>query len=275
MTDAERALVGIHHGLDINQYHAGPGLSKTMLDAVHRSVAHYLALLQTPREATPAMVLGSAIHTAILEPELYKAQFVVVEGDGRTKEVKEARSEAAKTGKTVLTGEQGDTVRKVSDAFFAHPTAPSVVEEGEPEVSLFWEDEETGLLLKARPDWLREDGDVMDLKTTKDARANEFSRTIYNFRYHVQAAMIADACNALDLDFQNFMPIALETEAPYCLTVFRLDSEAVELGRKAYRADLKRLVEYRDKQSWAGYDYQVVSVGVPAWAARQEGGIYE
>ncbi len=97
--------------IGIEEYHAGPGVSKSDLDLIARSPAHYRAQKAAPREATPAMIIGSAFHTATLEPEKFDLEFAVApEGiDRRTKAGKEewAAFEAASAGKTVLKAEVG------------------------------------------------------------------------------------------------------------------------------------------------------------------------
>jgi hypothetical protein len=116
---------------------------------------------------------------------------------------------------------------------------------------------------------------VMDLKTTTDARWRSFEKTIYDFRYHVQAAMIEDGLKANGLPFENFLIVALEKEAPYCLSVYRLTQEAIDLGRKAYKADLAKLAAYLEQGGWAGYPFEVIPIGLPAWAAKYEEAIHE
>jgi exodeoxyribonuclease VIII len=243
---------------------------------VHRSIAHYLEGQVNPRESTPAMIMGSAIHQAILEPDDFPLKFTVLsDGDGRSAAIKAEKARAEAGGLICLTYDQGQAIEGIQAAFKAHATAPSIVEEGQPEVSIFWEDPDTGLLLKCRPDWLRSDGDVMDLKTTTDARWRSFEKTIYDFRYHVQAAMIEDGLRANGLPFENFLLVALEKEAPFCLSVYRLTQEAIALGRKAYKSDLGKLAGYLREGGWPGYPYEVIPIGLPAWAAKYEEAICE
>ena len=277
MTPEELALVGIHPLMGIEAYHhVAPGTSKSQLDQVHRSIAHFLEAKANPIEPTAAMVMGSAIHQAILEPNDFHSKFAILsEGDGRSAALKAEKARAEAAGLLCLTYDQGQDIEGIKAAFASHPTAPSIVEEGRPETSIFWEDQDTGLLLKARPDWLRDDGDVMDLKTTTDARWRSFEKTIYDFRYHVQAAMIEDGLKANGRSFENFLIVATEKTAPYCLAVYRLTQDAIDLGRKAYKSDLAKLADYLKNSGWSGYPYEVIPIGLPAWAAKYEEAIHE
>ena len=56
-------------GMSNEAYHAYDGISKSGLDLIARSPAHYA--YRTASEPTRAMVIGSATHAAILEPEVF------------------------------------------------------------------------------------------------------------------------------------------------------------------------------------------------------------
>jgi len=71
---------GIYYGLPNDDYHGGPGTNKGLLDVVARSPLHAKALLDRANddrpEPTPAMQLGTALHTLVLEPEAFADQYV-------------------------------------------------------------------------------------------------------------------------------------------------------------------------------------------------------
>lgn len=70
------------------QYHAAEGVSKSDLDLVHISPAHYKARKGNTAQ-TPAMLIGSALHKLVLEQESFDKEFAVLpEIDRRTKEGK-------------------------------------------------------------------------------------------------------------------------------------------------------------------------------------------
>ena len=55
-----------------------------------------------------------------------------------------------------------------------------------------WKDEDSGLIVKARPDVLH-DNMIVDLKTIRDASVHSYQRDMVDGWYHVQGAMIRDA----------------------------------------------------------------------------------
>ena len=72
-------------------YHAAPGASASRLKQLKRSAAHMKYDMDNPQEPTPAMIIGSATHSAILEPDLFVKEWGrLPEGDGRSKAVKVA-----------------------------------------------------------------------------------------------------------------------------------------------------------------------------------------
>src|ERR1700685_2456199 len=75
-------------------YHQGLGISRSGLMEFKRSPYHYwykhINPDYKPEPATPAQILGNALHTYVLEPdEFEKRYFVIPELDKATKDGKE------------------------------------------------------------------------------------------------------------------------------------------------------------------------------------------
>ena len=273
MNATEATYVGRHEGLSIHDYHHNtPGFSKSDLDLIHRSIAHYQAAKAQPQEPTPALRMGAAIHTAVLEPAEFEARYISAPKgiDRRTKEGKAtwAEFEAAAGGREILSGEDMAEILRIRDSVLSHPIASQMLTGGYAEHSIFWEDLEREQLLKCRPDYLRADGVVIDLKTTGDARFDAFQRSIVNYRYHVQGAMLLDGVGSVaPADYVVF--IAVEKEAPYAVAVYAMDAHSIKIGRDAYREDLKKAHAFLsdpDANLWPGYPLSVQEMFLPAWA---------
>ena len=188
------AGIKIIDDLSNEDYHANGAISKSRLDRIHKSIKHD----QIPRSApTPALLQGSAFHTAFLQRDLFDKEYTVKKKFGLKKAEKEEKAkweaEVEKDGKKILTQDQHDTVRYMVDALIEFPKTSKLFEDGKPEVSLFWD--HLDIECKARPDWVTERkteaGDrryLIDLKSTLDASPDGFPRSVYKYRYHVQAA---------------------------------------------------------------------------------------
>lgn len=73
----ENPAPGIYAGLSNDDYHGGPGVSKSVLDLINRSPLHCRHALDNrdQREATAAQFIGTAAHALILEPDLFVANY--------------------------------------------------------------------------------------------------------------------------------------------------------------------------------------------------------
>ena len=66
---------GIYDNIPNADYHGGQGISKSGLDLIAKSPAHFAAAKLEPREPTKAQALGTAIHALILEPDVFAAEY--------------------------------------------------------------------------------------------------------------------------------------------------------------------------------------------------------
>lgn len=282
MTDITKP--GIYPGIQNEFYHhGGIGISKSDLDLIHRSPAHFVAAKAKPRKETPAMLLGTVVHAAILEPDLFETRYVASpKFDRRTTRGKEDAAafelEVRTKGQIPIDPDVYETAIKMRAAAYTHPMAKRLLAgPGNAESSVFWHDEDIlaacecepdYMYCKARPDWLLNNMWVVDLKTTDDARPEAFRRKIANFRYHVQQAYYSDGIKAVTgEDPQGFVFLTVETAPPYGINIFMLDAEGVALGRAAYKADLKTYIECLKANYWPSYAQEVSVIDLPKWAA--------
>lgn len=99
-------------------------------------------------------------------------------------------------GKTLL---PADLIRRIeiSAAMIErHPQLGKAFTGGYPEVSIFWTDQEFGVPMKARLDYLKRAA-IIDLKTFENMNGmpvdKAIARTIANYKYHIQARLYLDA----------------------------------------------------------------------------------
>lgn len=168
------------------EYHAHKAVSKSDLDLIHRSPLHYRSAKEMPREQTETLLLGSVVHKLVLEPKDFDNEYAVAPTcDRRTKEGKAAWNDfvAASKDKTVVSDVIYQKAKSIADSAINHPVAKKLLVNGTAEQSFFWT--EDGVECKCRPDYLRNDGIIIDLKTTQDASPESFTKSAYNYRYHV------------------------------------------------------------------------------------------
>ena len=260
----------IHHDMSNADYHADTSaVSKSGLDLIHQCPAMYKAMLDgsLERNETPAMAAGTLAHTAILEPTELEKRYTACDLNRNTKAFKELA--AANPDTIFIKTVQMLAAITMREAVLAHPSARDALTLGDgfAEASVFWTDETTGLRCKCRPDYYNESaGIVVDLKTTTSADPHAFAKSVWNYRYHVQAAFYLDGCRAAGLEAKRFLFIAVEKTSPYLVSVLELDAMDVDLGRQHYQRDLATLADCKESGHWPGYGDDVLPITLPTWA---------
>ncbi|MDK9702460.1 MAG: PD-(D/E)XK nuclease-like domain-containing protein [Sulfuritalea sp.] len=249
-------------------YHADRScVSSTGLKKIAtQSPAHYRDYLDGgPLKETLAMFLGTAIHARVLEPNEFHSRYVVAPiSDKRTTEWKEFV--IANADRTPLTAVQMEIIDGIAHRVSQHQSASSLLMSGWKEVTMIWQDEETGIWLKIRPDCLCVDFDTgicMDLKSTDDASPNEFARSCVKYNYDISAAMYLDGLRAvLKRDF-DFAFLAAEKERPFEVALYGAPEEMLLRGQRRYREALRLVADCTRRNHWPGYqpdgDYEILN----------------
>jgi exodeoxyribonuclease VIII len=258
-------------GLTNAEYHARPEVSKSSLDLVHRSPLHfwnrYLNPSRVAEPPTEAMILGSALHTRVLEPHLFEDEYAVAPHcDRRTKEGKMiwADFEQEAAGKTLLKADDALRIQAMAEAVRKHKAAGFLLSQpGKAEQSYFWTDDETGEKCKCRPDWHSADHRIIvDVKTTEDASPAKFLRSsVLGWRYHVQAAFYMQGLPEAEV----FLFCCVEKKPPYAVAVYSLPPQLVERGLKEAKADLGLIAACRAADSWPSYSEEIEELPLPKW----------
>jgi len=260
-----------HPGLTNESYHALRAISPSQIKVLGRSPLHYFDQFRAEDrerpEPTAAMLLGTALHTAVLEPDLWDSTIAVPPHsfDRRTKVGKElaAEFEREAAGKIVLSPDDADQVRRMADAVRTHPAAKFILDlPGRREPSYTWSDPATGLPCKTRPDWHSDDRRiVVDVKTSIDASRAEFSKSIANYDYHVQAAW-----NQAALEAEQFITIAVEKTRPFAVAVYPVSGALIAAGQRRIEAAMTLLAECEASGVWPGYgDLLQEPIDLPGW----------
>jgi len=98
---------------------------------------------------------------------------------------------------------------------------------------------------------------LADVKTSESAELHKWTRHVWTYKYHVQAALYMDVVNAvLGTDYTEFVHFIIENTAPWVSTYRYLAPEFIELGRREYRAALERYVHCIVTREFPGYDTQ-------------------
>ncbi|HCP1786191.1 TPA: exodeoxyribonuclease VIII [Escherichia coli] len=263
---------GIYYGISNENYHAGPGVSKSQLDDIADTPALYLWRKHAPVDTTKTKTLdlGTAFHCRVLEPEEFSNRFIVApEFNRRTNAGKEEEKaflmECASTGKTVITAEEGRKIELMYQSVMALPLGQWLVESaGHAESSIYWEDPETGILCRCRPDKIIPEFHwIMDVKTTADIQ--RFKTAYYDYRYHVQDAFYSDGYEAQFGVQPTFVFLVASTTIEcgrYPVEIFMMGEEAKLAGQLEYHRNLRTLADCLNTDEWPA----IKTLSLPRWA---------
>lgn len=286
----ERGTIeGIYEDVPIECYHHPqfPGFSKTDLDKASQSFEHLTSYkakriqeIKDPQyQESRALVVGSAFHDALFTPGRFADHYSVepeppADINKRTKEGKEAFKKwetevllPFQKSKVGLTTDEIQMIASMKQKADRHELFQSILQGSKKEITIFFRDQETGILLKTRPDVLNEQVLIcMDAKTTNDARPTEFRKTIAIFDYDKQAALQIDGVKAVTGKTFDFVFSAHEKTEPFGIALYRLDEAVLDVGRTLYKRDLKYISEAMSGKAFKSYPTDIVSIGLPAWA---------
>tara|TARA_B100000927_G_C16458808_1_gene467005 strand:+ start:847 stop:1701 length:855 start_codon:yes stop_codon:yes gene_type:complete len=267
------------------EYHANPYVSKSHLDLIDKSPFHYWDRYINPDriipEPTKAMLLGSAFHAIVLEPEVFERDYIVEPEDAPKRPTtvqRNAKKPSSQTQEAIAFWDEFDTkaadktlvpiedfnrLTIMKQRVFEHPAASTILKmKGLCEQSYKWTDEHTGEVCKSRPDFHTEDGTlIVDLKTTGDASELGFQKSVHNFRYHVQAGWYLRSLEQAE----QFVFIAVESKPPHLVAVYNASEAMIAAGNRVADKNLALLAECRKSDKWIGYSEEITNLDLPRY----------
>lgn len=257
------------------EYRAREGVSSTDLKHMVKSPAHFRYWKDHPQEDTPALLFGRASHKYMLEKDDFFTEFAIAPNiDRRTKAGKEeyaAFLEESKD-KDIISADDFQKIQEMHEALYSTPFVAQLLS-GEKELSFFLEDEETGLMMKCRPDCLSTIGDahiLIDYKSCQDASMETFMRSAINLGYDLQMSYYKDIMDKVTGHEHSVIFIAQEKTPPYAVNILEANEYFIKSGRDMYRTYLDLYKECSDSGNWYGFiNGAINSLGLPNWLQKQ------
>lgn len=237
----DRPEQGIYYDVPMSDYRAWPAVNYSSISKGRHSLrAMHKAMTAKSSTASVAQGLGTAVHAAILEPEVFE-EFPTFDGSRKTKAFKEFEVEQ---GQYCLTKLEKTYARLLDGVVRDDARCRYVIEDSVHEACLVWHDERYGWA-KMRVDMLGHDF-MADVKTGREITAHAMNRAFfstYGWGYFLQWGWALEAFEHLRPDVadkmkgyliavatpdvnkkedENFVPDA------YCAEIER---EAIEAGR--------------------------------------------
>lgn len=281
---------GVYPFLDPEEYHNDPAVGSSGIKQLNISPARYWFLSprnpnRVTKKDTPALRFGKAYHAMRLEPKNFPA-YVAVEPEewptkavcGVSQEEQKRRFKEYNAHKTIITRTQYELMDQMFYGLQARPEHLNALRGGVPECSIFWRDEETGIMCKIRVDMFAP-GWISDLKTIMSIEDKNLRYEFPKRGYDVSGAMYMQGMMELKKmitagykmpdpftpafvdEFmqskqQHFCFVFQEKEVPFITRLWRMTSWSAEVGYSKYRKGLYIYHEHKDNENpWpSGFD---------------------
>jgi hypothetical protein len=279
---------GVYAGLPIETYHHDTTLfggewsisSSGLRTIINRPLEWWYSSPFNPsrleRESSTALNFGKAAHMLLLGEQGFSEEYALrpAEIDGRPWQgnrtaCKEWIANQASASKTVITAEQIETIKAISDRLSQNELVRHGILNGRIERSIIAKDGD--IWLRTRPDVIPSSGgDFVDLKTAASVDDDSLSKDIYQHGYHIQAGfmrMVARAVLGPDA-FQSFTFVFVEKSAPFDVRIKQLKDCDIDIGEKQARHGLNIMRRCIEEGRWPGYDGwgdSAAWVEMPAW----------
>lgn len=249
---------GIYFNLSAEDYHNDLAIGcSNIKDLLISPLKYWINSPLNPKrknKETKSKTIGAALHCYLMERERFYQDYIVlpylyVDSDFyRTESVKPdfdknfsmRKTKDAKTFeyvgfKTVLKEEEFAEIKDAVEYFESLPTG-SLFRDGYAEVSIFWRDEETGLMCKCRPDYLTSSY-IADYKSINSI--DQIKSSIATYDYYLQQTWYLEGLNQLRKSglvtppfehliknpHHNFIFAFQEKEAPYLVRLKTFNEE--------------------------------------------------
>ena len=221
------------------EYRSLPALNASRFKAFYRSPYHFFN--QKEVETTEAMKIGTAVHTAMLEPDLYESSIgYLPDIDARTTEGKAIKKAFLEkyADKTILKADSKEIVDRACIALGSSDEWKAIKANKNMRYEMVVMQELFGVPCKARLDLVDVEGGIIrDIKTCDDSGIVKFVYTVKDRLYWVQAAFYTLMAEAMYNKPFNFEFIAVETSEPSAAQFHPVDEEELKLW-KSYVSDM-------------------------------------
>lgn len=189
-------------------------------------------------EPTENMLVGSAVHCLILEPDKFEETFTIIDTQRRgTKEWKLALM----SDKTPIKRDIYNKCVEIKDAFWKamesdeYKDIKKAIESGVKEEWIQIKGPNTNSQFSIKPDVYTKDT-LIDYKTTcrKCVTSRQWQSIINEYKYDVQMSFYTNMLNTSKKDqgvnIKNIYHIVQSTEPPYCVSVFFFTQTSMDLA---------------------------------------------
>lgn len=288
---------GIYKDVSIEDYHDDKShISATQIKWARQSLAHFKWYIENKQEVKTHFDFGNAFELSLLGKEIFNSKVAICEtqkwiamaNEGR----KEAYADPKKSGvyqdqfKTFKSLHQGkyfindvgeqsmERIQCMLDSCNKNATIQKLLQGIQYQMSVYWNDPNTDLPMKTRPDICQTKRNVIvNVKTILDGSPENFSRELTKWDYPLQASVEIKGCieSGLMSSVDVYYWLVVEKEPPFNATLYEYE----EADRKLVDDDLAFLLmkikRARDENNYPGYydradnKYGILRAKLPPW----------
>ena len=265
--------LGIFPGVSWGEYAAIDALNGSSIVNMRKSPMYYRFLSDNPQPPTEAMILGTATHKLVLEPETVGD--LAVWGEAEDQNVRRGKVweefQVAHSRQQIITIAQRDAM--VGMAIGARRNAPIMrycSAKGDTEVTMVWVDPVSGRKFKGRTDKLIPKGHVIfDLKTCVSCDKYKFGTIAFRLGYHIKMALYWNGYRTLTGNDPKCVLGAIEKTAPYEAAVYRCTSDVILQGLEDLDCLLRTLTQCEETGEWPPAEPDELELTMPTYAYKQ------
>ena len=265
--------------MPFEEYQAEEGLNGSSLLHLRRSPMSYKWELEHPSPPSPAMILGTATHRLILEPE--RVGDFAVWGEAEDQKVRRGgvweAFKAAHWDKMIVTRQERDDMVSMATAARKNlPIRKYADGKGRCEVSMFWTDPVSKRRFKGRVDKIMDAEDVIfDLKTTRDCHPRRFGAQSYQLGYHMKMALYWNGYKTITGREPKMRIGAIDSKPPSESVTYRITKDVILQGLEELDELLRVLRGCEDANFWPAQYEDETDLMIPAWALTEQSDLAE
>jgi len=258
----------------MSEYLSHEGIGSSTLKNILSSPRDYKYALEMPKKETKPQMLGTFIHTYMLERHLMKDEYMIQPEDWGplTKNPgyslwKEFKQNAEEQGKKPIKYKDGEFALRLNREMDDHEPLKDILSNAKSEVSFYTNID--GVPVKSREDlWCPDYKSVWDVKScSKDIDDDSLSKVIFNNGYHFSAAhhmQVMKLCG-VEVETWGWIFVSTGTPCPHII-IKEASEELIEAGLRDWHYAFNRLIESLETDSWDGYSKEIEKIGLPYFA---------
>lgn len=293
---------GVYTDISIEDYHGDcEYLSATNLKWARKSLAHFKFEMTNKvngeeTEDKSHFSFGNAFELALCDPKgLFVEKVVIREDDmwcaearNKQPDIKVIRNsktyqdlkvafEAQINGRYVINDEGNESyacIEQMVESCKRDKIINALLANTEYQVSCFWQDTESGIYLKTRPDICkRRNNVIVNVKTIEDGSPQSFSKELAKYAYPLQACIEMRGVLATGLmeTVDKYFWLVVEKVAPFNATIYEFDEKDWGYNHDELDYILHKLKKAKEQNLYPGYSeradntYGILKAEIPLW----------